>query len=69
MDQVLHQQKQARLACIFQSLQQQLGDISLAEFLEYARSKQVADQESEYFAELDRQSEDAMTVIQAQRIS
>ncbi len=69
MAQELHQQKQERLACIFQSLQQQLGDISLAEFLEYVRSKQVANQEAEYFAELARQSEDAMTIIEANRIS
>lgn len=69
MKKTVYQEKQARLAQLFQSLLHELGDISLAEFLDYVRSQQVAEQEAFYFAALAQQSEDAMAVIEAERAS
>lgn len=68
MDEVLYQQKQARMETILQFVQRELGDISLVDFLEYARSQQVYEQEAKYFSTLAHQSENAVTAIQADPI-
>ncbi len=67
MKKTVYQEKQARLAHLLQALLHDLGDIPLTEFLDYARSQQVAEQEAFYFAALAQQSEDAMAVIETER--